>query len=114
MKSRWSERDAQASVERLSIDGVSEDLALRTYSARLIGSDPELVLHGGGGNGEQAARSTGFAEVADREGFIVAFPDGTGLLRHRLLGNRSGPIRKAGVSVHPLVLPSKTSFRWST
>ena len=23
-------------------------LALRTYSARLLGSDPELVLHGGG------------------------------------------------------------------
>jgi rhamnose utilization protein RhaD (predicted bifunctional aldolase and dehydrogenase)/NAD(P)-dependent dehydrogenase (short-subunit alcohol dehydrogenase family) len=28
--------------------GVGEDLALRTYSARLLGADPSLVLHGGG------------------------------------------------------------------
>ena len=28
--------------------GVNEDLALRTYTTRLLGSDPRLVLHGGG------------------------------------------------------------------
>ena len=28
--------------------GVNEDLALRTYTTRLLGSDPKLVLHGGG------------------------------------------------------------------
>ena len=48
MKSQWSDADAQAAIEAYAKDGVSEDLALRTYSARLIGSDPELVLHGGG------------------------------------------------------------------
>ena len=45
---RWSEADARAAVEHWGARGVAEDLALRTYSARLLGADPELVLHGGG------------------------------------------------------------------
>ena len=45
---RWSDADAHAAVERYGASGVSEPLALRTYSARLLGADPELVLHGGG------------------------------------------------------------------
>lgn len=45
---RWSEADARAAVEHWGQRGVSEDLALRTYSARLLGADPDLVLHGGG------------------------------------------------------------------
>ncbi len=44
-----------------------------------------VVLHGGGGNGEHVARTSQFAELADREGFVVAFPDGTGRLRGKLL-----------------------------
>ena len=35
-------------VEHYGALGISEPLALRTYSARLLGADPELVLHGGG------------------------------------------------------------------
>jgi rhamnulose-1-phosphate aldolase/alcohol dehydrogenase len=46
MESRWSESEARALVSQYS--GVSEELALRVYSSRLIGSDPSLVLHGGG------------------------------------------------------------------
>ena len=48
MKSRWNEADAAAAVARYGAQGVGEDLALRTYSARLLGGDPTLVLHGGG------------------------------------------------------------------
>jgi rhamnose utilization protein RhaD (predicted bifunctional aldolase and dehydrogenase)/NAD(P)-dependent dehydrogenase (short-subunit alcohol dehydrogenase family) len=48
MKSRWSDDDARAFVERYATRGVNEDLALRTYSSRLLGADPRLVLHGGG------------------------------------------------------------------
>jgi rhamnose utilization protein RhaD (predicted bifunctional aldolase and dehydrogenase)/NAD(P)-dependent dehydrogenase (short-subunit alcohol dehydrogenase family) len=48
VKSRWTELDAQAFVDRYAARGVNEDLALRTYSSRLLGSDPQLVLHGGG------------------------------------------------------------------
>jgi rhamnose utilization protein RhaD (predicted bifunctional aldolase and dehydrogenase)/NAD(P)-dependent dehydrogenase (short-subunit alcohol dehydrogenase family) len=49
MQSRWSEGDAKAAIERWAgVRGSNEDVALRTYSARLIGSEPALVLHGGG------------------------------------------------------------------
>ncbi|MGQ0741370.1 MAG: bifunctional aldolase/short-chain dehydrogenase [Alphaproteobacteria bacterium] len=48
MNSRWSDTDAKAAVERYAAQGVNADLALRTYTTRLLGSDPRLVLHGGG------------------------------------------------------------------
>jgi len=48
MKSRWSDAEAREFVERYAAQGVSEDLALRVYTTRLLGGDPKLVLHGGG------------------------------------------------------------------
>ena len=48
MKSRWSDAEAEAFVARHAAQGVNRDLALRTYTTRLLGSDPKLVLHGGG------------------------------------------------------------------
>lgn len=37
-----------------------------------------LALHGGGGTGAQFERWTKFSQLADREGFLVAYPDGIG------------------------------------
>jgi rhamnose utilization protein RhaD (predicted bifunctional aldolase and dehydrogenase)/NAD(P)-dependent dehydrogenase (short-subunit alcohol dehydrogenase family) len=48
MKSRWSDTEAKEFAARYAAQGVSEDVALRTYTTRLLGSDPKLVLHGGG------------------------------------------------------------------
>jgi rhamnose utilization protein RhaD (predicted bifunctional aldolase and dehydrogenase)/NAD(P)-dependent dehydrogenase (short-subunit alcohol dehydrogenase family) len=48
MESRWNDVDAREAVETYARDGVAEDLALRTYTTRLLGGDPLLVLHGGG------------------------------------------------------------------
>jgi rhamnose utilization protein RhaD (predicted bifunctional aldolase and dehydrogenase)/NAD(P)-dependent dehydrogenase (short-subunit alcohol dehydrogenase family) len=48
MESRWSSAEAERAVAHYAKRGVGEDLALRTYSARLLGSDWRLVLHGGG------------------------------------------------------------------
>jgi rhamnose utilization protein RhaD (predicted bifunctional aldolase and dehydrogenase)/NAD(P)-dependent dehydrogenase (short-subunit alcohol dehydrogenase family) len=48
MKSLWSEAEAKDYVKRYAEKGVNEDLALRTYTTRLLGGDPKLVLHGGG------------------------------------------------------------------
>ena len=48
MKSRWSDAEAREFVTRYEPKGVNEDLALRVYTTRLLGSDPRLVLHGGG------------------------------------------------------------------
>jgi rhamnose utilization protein RhaD (predicted bifunctional aldolase and dehydrogenase)/NAD(P)-dependent dehydrogenase (short-subunit alcohol dehydrogenase family) len=48
MQSRWSDRDAAQAVADYGRTGVSADVALRTYTTRLLGRDPLLVLHGGG------------------------------------------------------------------
>ena len=48
MRSRWSDVDARRAVELYGAAGASEMLALRVYTTRLLGSDPLLVLHGGG------------------------------------------------------------------
>jgi rhamnose utilization protein RhaD (predicted bifunctional aldolase and dehydrogenase)/NAD(P)-dependent dehydrogenase (short-subunit alcohol dehydrogenase family) len=48
MQSKWSDADAQKFVSDYAPKGVNEDLAVRTYTTRLLGSDPKMVLHGGG------------------------------------------------------------------
>ena len=48
MKSQWNDSAARETVEAYAAKGVSEDVALRVYTTRLIGRDPLLVLHGGG------------------------------------------------------------------
>ncbi len=46
MKNLFNEREAQEFVKRYP--SLPEALALRLYTSRLIGKDPDLVLHGGG------------------------------------------------------------------
>ena len=48
MQSRWRDVDAETLVASYAAQGVGRDLALRVYTSRLLGSDPALVLHGGG------------------------------------------------------------------
>lgn len=65
MKSRWNEEDARAARARYEGERTSELLALRTYSARLLGADPALVLHGGGNTSVKAKAKTIFGETVD-------------------------------------------------
>ncbi len=62
MESRWNDADAARAVAERA-EGVSEALALRTYSARLLGAEPSLVLHGGGNTSVKAEVKTAFGEV---------------------------------------------------
>src|ERR1700753_1194152 len=48
MQSRYNAAEAQKFAADYAPKGVNEDLAVRTYTTRLLGSDPRLVLHGGG------------------------------------------------------------------
>ena len=64
MKSRWNDAEAARAVDDRKPD-VSEALALRTYSARLLGADPSLVLHGGGNTSVKAKATTLFGETVD-------------------------------------------------
>ena len=46
MKNLWKDKDAKKAIKQYA--DVSEDVALRVYTSRLIGAEPKLVLHGGG------------------------------------------------------------------
>jgi rhamnose utilization protein RhaD (predicted bifunctional aldolase and dehydrogenase)/NAD(P)-dependent dehydrogenase (short-subunit alcohol dehydrogenase family) len=68
MESAWSDEDARAAVTdytqrypRLC----NEDLALRTYTSRLIGQDAQLVLHGGGNTSVKTKRADDLGQVID-------------------------------------------------
>jgi len=65
MKSRWDQAAADAAVARYGAQGVGEDLALRTYSARLLGGDPSLVLHGGGNTSVKTTAHDLFGEPVE-------------------------------------------------
>ena len=65
MKSLWSDEDAKAAVRRYAKDGVGQDLALRTYTARLLGAEPRLVLHGGGNTSVKTRARDVFGEEVE-------------------------------------------------
>ena len=44
----WSDKESKKLISDYREKGVSKDIALRIYTARLLGNDPSLVLHGGG------------------------------------------------------------------
>ncbi len=64
MQSRYDAGDAARMVSDLS-GRAPELLALRTYTARLIGADPALVLHGGGNTSVKATATTLLGESID-------------------------------------------------
>ena len=62
MESRYLEADAAGAVADRA-PHVSELLALRTYTARLLGAEPSLVLHGGGNTSVKATAHTVLGET---------------------------------------------------
>ncbi|MFS8047265.1 bifunctional aldolase/short-chain dehydrogenase [Rhizobium sp. BR 314] len=48
MENLWRDDVAEKVVADYQTKGVNRDLALRTYTTRLLGGEPRLVLHGGG------------------------------------------------------------------
>ena len=58
-----------------------------------------LVLHGAFGSAREIEQVSGFSELADREGFVVVYPNGIGLfrlLRHWNAGFCCGRAMRAG------------------
>ena len=62
----------------LTVDGVERTYYV--YAPRTVDSAQPvpllIVLHGGGGNGRQIMRFTGFNQVARDNGFIAVYPEG--------------------------------------
>ena len=65
MENRWSDLDAEAAIERYTKQGVNLDVALRTYSSRLLGAEPKLVIHGGGNTSVKTTMRTRFGEEVE-------------------------------------------------
>jgi len=79
--------ELEAAIARVSAELAREAVRVggveRTYylhrPVSLTGPAPMLfVLHGGAGTALQRAAQTGFNSVADREGFVVVYPQGLG------------------------------------
>ncbi|MGA0540681.1 bifunctional aldolase/short-chain dehydrogenase [Neotabrizicola sp. VNH66] len=61
---RWTEAEALMLQQAAGDDPLARELALRVYSSRLIGRDPDLVQHGGGNTSlKSTARDTFGEEV---------------------------------------------------
>jgi rhamnose utilization protein RhaD (predicted bifunctional aldolase and dehydrogenase)/NAD(P)-dependent dehydrogenase (short-subunit alcohol dehydrogenase family) len=58
-------RDAAAAAALESYRGAGETLALRTYTARLLGADPNLVVHGGGNTSAKGTVQDRFGRSID-------------------------------------------------
>lgn len=56
MTNRWDDAAAQGWIDGAGNDPADRDLALRIYTSRLIGCDPDLVLHGGGNTSVKTRR----------------------------------------------------------
>lgn len=56
MQNRWNDEDAARAVRDAGPDAADQALALRVYTSRLIGGDPDLVMHGGGNTSVKAVR----------------------------------------------------------
>lgn len=61
MKSRWNDEDAARYMEAALAAGQNEALGLRIYTSRIIGGDPDLVLHGGGNTSVKVTAADGTA-----------------------------------------------------
>jgi len=72
MQSRWNEEQAKRAIDTWAPKW-GETLALRTYTARLLGADPALVLHGGGNTSAKGTAKTVLGEDVE-----VLFIKGSG------------------------------------
>src|SRR5476649_2690527 len=65
MQSKWTADEAKKIVSDYAAKGANEDLALRTYTTRLLGRDPRLVLHGGGNTSVKTTAKDMLGEEVD-------------------------------------------------
>lgn len=63
VKNNWNDTDAQALVAAAGSNEADKELALRVYTSRLIGNDPDLVMHGGGNTSVKVERTNLFGET---------------------------------------------------
>ncbi len=65
VENRWREDHAQTLLQAAGAHSADQALALRVYTSRLIGADPELVMHGGGNTSVKVRRPDLFGREID-------------------------------------------------
>ncbi len=69
--------DAQQSIERqLTVDGRARTYHVHVPPTHRSPVPLVFVFHGGGGHGTGIEKTSGFDAIADREGFVLLYPDG--------------------------------------
>jgi len=78
---------SEDSLNTLIHDDIERTYILHVPPSYDDGQAVPLVLdfHGGGGNADTQIKTSGFSELADEKGFIVAYPNGTGKREDKLL-----------------------------
>lgn len=62
---RWNDAEAEAFLAAAGTDPRARDLALRVLTSRLIGRDPDLVMHGGGNTSLKSTAVDVFGEEVE-------------------------------------------------
>ena len=62
---RWNDEAARQLQDKAGTDPSSRELALRVYSSRLIGGDPDLVMHGGGNTSVKLTATDVFGDTVE-------------------------------------------------
>ena len=61
----YDEREASKWVAEAGSDLADQELALRVYTSRIIGQNPDLVMHGGGNTSVKVSRKNHFGEMCE-------------------------------------------------
>ena len=62
---KYSSKEAAKYVQEAGKDKADQELALRVYTSRLIGQNPDLVMHGGGNTSVKVERKDLFGNTQE-------------------------------------------------
>ena len=62
---KYLKKEAAKWVQEAGEDAADQELALRVYTSRIIGQNPDLVMHGGGNTSVKVKRKNLFGETCD-------------------------------------------------
>lgn len=65
VKNLWNDKDAQHFLDNAGPEEADRQLALRVYTSRIIGQDPDMVMHGGGNTSVKVKRADIFGNEID-------------------------------------------------
>ena len=117
---KWSDKVAKEWCDAAPQTPADQALALRVYTSRLIGMDPDLVMHGGGNTSVKVRRENLFGDTEDvlhvkGSGWDLEVIEAAGLPGVRLEPLKRLRVRGFGLFRFPRAdCKAKLSFRYPT